>query len=420
MRTLIKTAVIILLLSSCNAQQYSNIDHMTPLLWEEDIEYLNRKIQKEFASFNPSIKDVFSENADQLSKDLTGLSNNETAIKLGQLLASLKDGHTEMNVLQSQANLDRLPLVLYYFEDGLYIVAAHESVQDLIGMRIEKLGNLDVSDSVERLKTVMTYDNEYEILHAGSRFLVVPEILKFLGVTDSTAEISLTLKDDSGSEVVKSVKSIDLKSYGNGPWKTYYDVNGIKSLLSSKYPDRLYWYEYQEKEKTMYFNLDRVNSQKGHPSLKKTISALFKEIDELKPEKLIIDIRRNSGGNYNKSRPLIDAIKKRTWLNAKGKVFVLNGRTTFSAAMVTSIFLKRETAAILVGEPSRGHPNKCDNNEYMTLPNSGLSIEYTTKVDKHWAELGDATFVPIDVVISPKFSDYKKGRDMALQYVFDQ
>ena len=88
--------------------------------------------------------------------------------------------------------------------------------------------------------------------------------------------------------------------------------------------------------------------------------------------------------------------------------------------MVTSIFLKRETQATLVGEPSRGHPNKCDNNEYMTLPNSGLSIEYTTKVEKHWAELGDAKWVPIDVEIAPRFADYKLGKDAALEYAIGQ
>ncbi|MBT8229457.1 MAG: hypothetical protein KJO50_04305 [Bacteroidia bacterium] len=420
MKVLFKSCLFLVLLTSCNAQQYSNIDHMTAELWAEDIDYVNKKINKEFDSFDPSIKDVFSKNAEGLKSELPQLSNEEIAIKMGWLLASLKDGHTEMNVLQSGANLDRLPVALYFFEDGLYIFAAHESYQDLIGMRVMKMGTLAISDSIERLKSVMTYDNDYEILHAGPRFLVVPDILKYLGAIESTSEATLTLVDNSGQEIEKKVQSVTQNTYGDGPWKTYNDLNGISPLLRDKNNDRNYWYEYLKDQNTIYLCLNRMNNQKGQASIKKTVSKLFEDIDQIKPQKLVIDIRRNTGGNYNLSRPLIEEIKDRNWLNQDGKIFVLNGRTTFSAAMVTSIFLKRETAAILVGEPSRGHPNKCDNNEYMTLPNSGLSIEYTTKVEKHWPELGDATFVPIDVEIPHRFSDYKDGKDGTLEYVLQQ
>jgi len=85
--------------------------------------------------------------------------------------------------------------------------------------------------------------------------------------------------------------------------------------------------------------------------------------------------------------------------------------------MVTSIFLKRETHAILVGEPSRGNPNSSDNVEYMNLPNSGLRLEYTTRVKKHWPELGDASSVPIDVKISSTFASYSQGIDPIWEYI---
>jgi len=87
--------------------------------------------------------------------------------------------------------------------------------------------------------------------------------------------------------------------------------------------------------------------------------------------------------------------------------------------MVTSIFLKRETNATLIGEPSRGHPNKTDNVEYMTLPHSKLSIEYTTKVKRHWVELGDLDHVPVDVEIKPQFRDYEQGIDAELKFVLE-
>lgn len=420
MKTIYQVILLMFLITSCSAQLKTDIDQMTPTLWEEDIEYVEKKIQKEFASFDQSIKETFSQNANSLKKELSSLNNQQVAIKMGQLLASLKDGHTELSILQRTANMDRLPLLLYYFEDGLYIVASHDAYKDLIGKKVVQIGTMPVSESVERLKEVMTYDNEYEILHAGPSFLMLPDVLKYLGAVESTSEVPLIVMDDTEVNSTKNIIPVNVETYNNGTWQSYFGMNDIATMLYKKHLDKNYWYEYLEDKKTMYFYLGRVNNQKGQTSLKKVISQLFDAIDKVQAEKLVIDVRKNSGGNYNKSRPLIDAIKDRPSLNKLGKIFVVNGRTTFSAAMVATIFLKTETNAIVVGEPSRGHPNKCDNNEYMSLPNSGLNIEYTTKVKEHWSELGDANHVPVDVIIPPTFAAYKMGEDAVLNYIVKQ
>lgn len=144
------------------------------------------------------------------------------------------------------------------------------------------------------------------------------------------------------------------------------------------------------------------------------------ELDRLKPEKLIIDLRRNNGGNYNLTKPIWEGIKEREWLNQPGKVWAITGRRTFSAAATFSILLKQHTKAKLIGEVSRTHPNKGDNNEYMTLPNSGFLIEYTTRIKKHWPEKPDADRIPVDVSITPTLAAYAQGRDLVLEYLFKQ
>ena len=169
----------------------------------------------------------------------------------------------------------------------------------------------------------------------------------------------------------------------------------------------------------MYFNFTRVNNQDGKPSIKKFISQLFEEIDELRPDKLVIDFRLNNGGNYNLSRPLIEAIKSRSWLNQKGKVWAITGRRTFSAASVACVFLKQETQTQLIGEVGRTHPNWADNNEYITLPNSRFLIEYTTKIKVHWPEQPDLDHVPVDVEIPPTFSSFSLGKDPVMEYILN-
>jgi len=396
------------------------LDHMTPELWEEDIDYINKRIQREFASFDPTIKSKFGDKALALKRELSTIGNSFTAIKIGQLLASLGDGHTEMSILQEVANFGRLPLAMYFFEEGLYILATDKRHEDYIGRKVLKIGNKTVLELFELLKTVMTYDNQYEILHAGPTFLLSPEILAFLHAIGDEEHIELTLEnEESVAPEFLKLQPITLNEYKNTQWVTIYDVNNMVEPLRRKNRGQDYWFEYLHQERTMYFNFSKNNNQKKRPSIKETVSQMFKSIDQVNAEKLIIDLRANRGGNYKKSRPLINAIKKHPQINQKNKLYVITGRTTFSAAMVTSIFLKRETNATLIGEPSRGHPNKTDNVEYMTLPHSKLSIEYTTKVKRHWVELGDLDHVPVDVEIKPQFRDYEQGIDAELKFVLE-
>lgn len=46
-------------------------------------------------------------------------------------------------------------------------------------------------------------------------------------------------------------------------------------------------------------------------SIAKFTKRMLAEIDRLRPNKLVIDMRLNRGGNYNLSKPLINGILKR-------------------------------------------------------------------------------------------------------------
>lgn len=412
--------IAFLITISCKPQSYYPINEMTKELWEEDINYLNKKIQSEFQTYNTSVKDSFNNRSLKLTQQLDELNNTEIAIRISQLVAGLLDGHTEITLLQSNANLDRIPMAFYFFKDGLYIFGAHEKYKNLIGFKVNKIGSKTTEEIFELLKTVLPHDNEYEILHTGPSVIALSSLLEFLNIIPNSSKVPIQLTNPDGKLKLVEIKPISLTEYKNGNWKTYTELYSVKPILNKKNRDKDYWYEYLENSKSVYFNYGKTNDQKGQPSIKKVIKEMFTLIDNKNPEKLIIDLRQNRGGNYNKSKPLIEAIKKRDFLNKKGKIYVITGRTTFSAAMVTTVFLKKETRAIIVGEPSRGHPNKTDNVEYLNLPNSGLKMEYTTKVKKHWPELGDSDKVPVDIKIDYSFIDYKTGNDPALQYILNE
>lgn len=406
--------LLLLALFNLNAFAQTGITHEK---WTEDIDYLNNKIQKTFQSFIPGIKDEFQTEINVLKSNLPQLKDHEIKIELMGILSHLKDGHTELNVAQKEAGFHRLPFVLYFFNGELRVIKAHENYKEYLGSIVVRLGNGSTTEVFEKLKRIQSHDNEMEFLHSGTGYLTLTEILAYLGYSPSPTISEITLEKSDGQQQTILLEGLGYDEYLKGPWVGLLSENKVESPLYLRNQSKQYWYEYIPEKKTMYFHFSRVNDQRGELSLKKFTKSLFAEVDKNRPDLFVIDLRDNNGGNYHKSEPLIKAIKARPWLNQKGRVWAITGRTTFSAASVTTIFLRKETNTQLIGEPGRTDPNLSDNIEYMQLPNSRLTIEYTTKIKKHWPEL-TTNYIPVDVEINQTFDEYQQGIDPVLLYLF--
>jgi hypothetical protein len=103
-------------------------------------------------------------------------------------------------------------------------------------------------------------------------------------------------------------------------------------------------------------------------------------------------------------------------LNRAGNLFVITGRGAFSAGMTNITDFRRETEAILVGEPTGARPNGYQENHLFTLPLSKLRVscsmlKYRFQPDSET----DAVFP--DQRIDPDWSLFKAGKDAALQWI---
>ena len=91
------------------------------------------------------------------------------------------------------------------------------------------------------------------------------------------------------------------------------------------------------------FNNTRNNPKAPHQEF---YPKLFDEIDKQTIDKFVIDLRWNGGGNTANGIPLIYEIIKRDKINQHGKLFVIVGRQTLSAAINIADLLERHTNAI--------------------------------------------------------------------------
>lgn len=135
-------------------------------------------------------------------------------------------------------------------------------------------------------------------------------------------------------------------------------------------------------------------------------------------EKFVLDLRNNDGGNNGLNRQVVIGIVK-SRIDERGKLFVITGRRTFSAAQNLVNELEKYTNAIFVGEPTAGHPNHYGDATPITLPNSKLNVRVSTL---YWQDLDprdNRQWTAPELAAELTSQDYRAGRDPALQAVLE-
>jgi C-terminal processing protease CtpA/Prc len=136
------------------------------------------------------------------------------------------------------------------------------------------------------------------------------------------------------------------------------------------------------------------------------------DVDAHPVKRVVIDMRENGGGDSRIIRPLKDGLEAR--LGKIGHVYVLIGPVTFSAGTDNAIELQSSLHATLVGEATGGKPSSYGEVKYVTLPNSKLIVQYTTKWFGSRKDSEPAALEP-DVPVPLKLADALSGRDPALE-----
>jgi hypothetical protein len=268
-----------------------------------------------------------------------------------------------------------------------------------------------------KIESLLSADNEMEYWANGGLYLQMPAVLFELGIIKQAEMLTLELSMADGSQKFYEIPAVPIHQFNEGPpWIRARSVS-LRSPFNKEKKREHYFYEYLEEENLFYCYYGRVQDQAGRPDLKKFFRQMFKVIDEVQPQKLLIDLSNNSGGDYNKSWPLIKGIVKRRALNQQGKLFVATSRHTYSAAVFTAVFLKQQTAAILLGEPGRSNPEQTDDANFFDLPHSGLRLGLTSKLGDPIPELGGKDYLPVDIPLEIRFADFVSGKDPVWEHL---
>ena len=133
-------------------------------------------------------------------------------------------------------------------------------------------------------------------------------------------------------------------------------------------------------------------------------------------ERVVIDLRHNSGGDNTTLSPLELALRDPA-IDRPGKFFAIIGRVTFSAAANFATDLEGATSVTFAGEDMGGSPNLFGDTRPVTLPDSGQTLRMAAR---YWERsTPDDTRITIEPEIRAELTadDYFAGRDPVLEAI---
>lgn len=370
-----------------------------------DIDSYARQIEKKHPNpFNWVSKEVFYKSIDSLKKNSASLNVDQIIVGFLKINSLLKDEHTTLNFHLKTY----YPISFFWFDDGMAALAVLSDYPEIAGAKLIAINDMPI-DSATFLCRSLVAVNTTTGYKAKIPFLINnPVVLHGLGITPNADEVFYTFITQKTDTVKIKILPID-QSQG-----------GYESLLPEKQTLRNsnranYWYKYDEVKKFLYVNYSKCEEITDFP-FKDFLESFKKTVETKNPERIIIDLRGNGGGNSWVFRPLISSFATLPQLKNK-KVFTLIGRRTFSAAVVNAFLLKTTANSIMVGEETGGKLNHAGSYSSFTLKKTGITVNYSTR-DYYLDTTQKGGIIP-DVLINNILDDYRKGIDRALEYAIE-
>ena len=409
--------IAIFLFVGLNVTAQDAAPKLTAFQWQADLEFLADRMARQHPNvFRRVKKEDFEAEVKSLNGRIPSLTEDEIIVGLMKVVARVRDGHTGLYPL-AYFRSGIYPLRFYLFSDGLFVQKASPEYAGIVGAKVIRIGNMSAEDALNLTGTLAFSDNGMGVKDLAPTFLSVPELLSGLKITSDKQSLKLVVETGGKERTVQIKPAFSLHQLLQAPADWIDAAAASNRPLYLKHPDDIYWFEYQKDRKLLYVQHNEIGNKPDEP-----VAAFYKRVTEFAAanpvEKIVIDLRNNGGGNNGLNRPVVIGLVK-SKLDERGRLFVITGRRTFSAAQNFVNELEKYSNAIFVGEPTAGHPNHYGDNRPITLPNSKLEVRVSTLYWQDMDPRDNRPWTAPEIAAEVSSADYRDGRDPALQAVID-
>lgn len=409
-----------------------NIDSLRTSNWTEDLLFLKRKFEEEhYDLYRVMKKRKWNKNFDVLIQKISKLKDHEVITEVMKILSKVGSGHSTLFLpYKGKYHFHRIPIAFHEFKEGVFIKGAHPDYAHLVGKKVLAIGGVPIKEVKSRLKTITNRDNNQWIKVLGIEvYMTIPEILYSLQLTNNIEKVQIEVlnEDEQISTTTVTADLLDISTVRHltvrPEWVSAHKNSKNELPLYRKhtnvFPNDFYWFEYIESKSMVYFQFNAVIN-KPTEDIKSFCDRMFQFISDNNVDKLVVDIRLNSGGNGQLNEAVVNSIAQSKRINQNGNLFVVIGRRTFSAGMTLATDLEQHTNAIFVGEPTGSSPNFVGDDNPFTLPHSGLTASAANRYWQGSTDVNDKRkwLTPsIQNILS--FNDYKNNIDPIMTAIFN-
>ena len=358
---------------------------MSTAQWKADIDFLSSQLaKKHMNAFHKISKSEFETEVAQLKQAVPNLSREQVIAGIMKIVASIGDGHTSVPIPALRAQgFHVLPVRFYSYLDGIYIQGADRSYERAVGAKLISIDAIPAMEVFRRVSETDARDNDMTLKDRVPYYMSLAELLFGIGLTHAPEQASIVV-EKNGERFTIDVHAVTMPDFGyavpilgafSSDWVEARGSDLSRAPLWLRNTVKNYWMQYIPESKTLYVQYNRCLQERDEP-MSKFAERMRKEIAERSPDRLVLDLRLNSGGEGTLNKPLVIALIQSEKINQKGKLFAIVGRRTFSAGQSLASELEYYTNVTFVGEPTGAPPHFFGDEDSLILPNSHLLVAY--------------------------------------------
>jgi hypothetical protein len=379
--------------------------------FQHDLRFLMHEAKRiHFAPFRATPEAALDARASALEAEILSLSDEQIFVRMRRLVRGFGDGHTTLR----SGRQAQLPLTFFQFPEGLYVDRALAPHADLLGAKLLRIGDKSADEALALTEEITSRDNSMTVRSNAPLLLSMMIVLRGLEIVTGNGPVALEIEDVHGKTRRVELDVLEKPTKGMA-W-----VNAVpgcdkpvpRSLASR---EKMYWFEDLPDERAVYCQINGIGNMQE--SFADFCERLFAAVERPEIDSLIVDLRFNGGGDTFQNVPLIEGIIRSDKLRQPGRLFVVIGRATFSAAQNTTSELERRTKAILVGEPTGSRPNFIGESLNIPLPYCGWNLSVSDLWWQHSMSMDYRIWTPPHLYAPPTAKAFREHKDPSLELI---
>ena len=409
---------------------------------KQDIDYFGKLIALD-RSYTPEERDRAKAKLAELKQLDRPLPPARLKVSLMQTIALADNGHSSMFDGDSSSTPLMLvePVRVTPFSDGFYVMRAKQPYGALLGGRVMAIDGVPFDKVLKELMTLQGGTDAWRREQAAD-FIVKQDILYGLGIAHDPQMSSWTVVQPDGHAVTALLHASPLRgttAFESLHWLSPKLLPAGKNWLSyspaaGRLPESLQEYDHHfaliqvPNSCAVDIRLQKIHDSDGQEILP-FLEAAESTLKAHPPCAAIVDLRGDTGGDFFNTERFSHILPR--LVVGTGPIYVLTDGQTFSAAIVTTAFLKDAggNRVKIVGEPVGDRLAFYSEGPRACLPNSNLCFYYQIakhdlshlclQRDCYWRDW----YAPVrvkslqpDELIPRRFADWNEGHDAPYEW----